>query len=173
MRTKNLNQNFSFTINLIGGVTNNPQWQIWTRTRFFVKLQRWGYIIHARGNTIHFVTICSRTNTWISSKAIFSLYNSLSLSLSLFHFLYVSFFALILPYTCPTFFSRVWCPCSIERLIVTSGFCFPIFIMNGDFWGSKHFLGQSFINKWNYTKQVSLINAEMTVALSRSFSRLS
>ena len=29
------------------------------------------------------------------------------LSLSLSHFLYVSFFALILPYTCPTFFSRV------------------------------------------------------------------
>ena len=32
VRTKNLNQNFSFTINLIEGVTNNPQWEIWTRT---------------------------------------------------------------------------------------------------------------------------------------------
>lgn len=104
----------------------------------------------------------TRTNTWISSKAIFFLSN----------FLCVSFFALILPYTCPTFFSRMRWPCTAESLLVPLGSCFPIFMMNWDFWGLQHCSRQSFINKCNCAKQVSLINEEVTVALSESFSRL-
>lgn len=39
-----------------------------------------------------------------------------------------------------------------------------------DFWGHKHGSGQSFINKWDCARQVNLINAEVVVALSGSFS---
>lgn len=108
------------------------------------------------------IWIRTRTKTWISSKAIFSLSN----------FLCVSFFALILPYACPTFFFGMWCPCTTERLLIPSGSCFPIFMMTGDFWDLQHCSRQLFINKCSYVKYVSLINVEVTITLLGSFSRL-
>ena len=139
------------------------------------KLGRWSYIIHAiRSNTIHLVTFFSRTCFWICSKALFSLHNSLSLSFSKFlsHFLCVLLFALILPYICTIFIFRMCCPYTAEGLLIPSSSGFLTFMINGDFWGFLHCSGQSFINKCDCAKQLNLINAEVTVTLSRIFNRL-
>lgn len=88
----------------------------------------------------------------------FSLYNSHFKSLS--DFFCGRPFPLIFPYICHIFFSRMCCPYTVGYLSIPSVSSFLTLMMNGDFWGSLHYLGQSFINKCNSTRQVSLINAE-------------
>ena len=112
--------------------------------------------------------ICYLKGVWIIelTRTLFFLYNILSLIFSMcpslclypaIYLLYLLFWNVLSLYSC--------------RLLVLTSSCFPIFMMNGDFWGLQHCSGQSFINKCNYAKQVNLINVEMTVTLSRSFSR--
>ena len=105
---------------------------------------------------------------------LYFLFTILSLSFSKFlsHFLCVLLFALILPYIYTIFFSGMCYPYTAKGLLIPSSYIFPTFMINGDFWGLLHCSGQSFINKCDCTKQVSLINAEVTVTLSGSFNRL-
>ena len=51
-----------------------------------------------------------------------------------------------------------------EILVPSDTFPF-LFMMNMDFWGLKHYSGQSFSNKCDYIKQMGWINAEVTITL--------
>ena len=92
---------------------------------------------------------------------ILSLSLSLSFCLAFCVFASLPLFSLIFALF---FFSRMCCPYTTEGLLIPSSSSFPTFMINGDFWGFMHCSSQSFINKCDCAKQVSLINAKMTVA---------
>ena len=97
---------------------------------------------------------------------------SLSLSQFLSNFMCLPLFTLIFSYICPTFFLGMCCPYTVGELLIQSGSCFPTFMINRDCQGYLHCSNKSFINKFNYAKQVNLINAKVTIALPKNFSRL-
>lgn len=110
----------------------------------------------------------SRTNFLRYSWNSPFLFIILSLSLNSFFYVFLHFFSSF-PYISPTSNSKVCCPCTARDLSIPLGSTFHTFMMNGDFWSSLHYLGQSISNKCDCARQVSLINMKVIVDSSRSF----
>ena len=60
----------------------------------------------------------------------------------------------------------IWNVLSLYSWKAPCPICFLIFMMNGDFWDLQYCSGQSFINKYDHVKYVSLINVKVTITLS-------